>query len=96
VADCFGKQHKHVLRDIDNLISTSPDLGPSSHFQGGDYIDAKGETKRQFTMTRDGFMLLAMGFTGTEALQWKLLYIEAFNGAVADGAAAARACASRR
>ncbi len=30
-------------------------------------------------MTRDGFTLLAMGFTGAKALQWKLRYIEAFN-----------------
>ena len=30
-------------------------------------------------MNRDGFSLLAMGFTGKKALQWKLKYIEAFN-----------------
>lgn len=30
-------------------------------------------------MTRDGFSLLVMGFTGKEALEWKLQYIRAFN-----------------
>jgi Rha family phage regulatory protein len=70
VADCFGKRHDNVQRDIDSLISTDPNLDGSSHFQGGDYIDLKGETQRQFTMTRDGFMLLAMGFTGSEAVRW--------------------------
>lgn len=30
-------------------------------------------------MTRDGFTLLVMGFTGQKALEWKLQYINAFN-----------------
>lgn len=32
-----------------------------------------------YLMTRDGFSLLVMGFTGQKALEWKLRYIEAFN-----------------
>ena len=28
---------------------------------------------------RDGFTLLAMGYTGPEAMRFKLAYIEAFN-----------------
>jgi len=32
-----------------------------------------------YLITRDGFMLLAMGFTGKKAMQFKLAYIEAFN-----------------
>lgn len=37
------------------------------------------QSYREFEMTRDGFTLLAMGFTGKEALGWKLKYIDAFN-----------------
>lgn len=32
-----------------------------------------------YIMNRDGFSLLAMGFTGKKALEWKLKYINAFN-----------------
>lgn len=32
-----------------------------------------------YELTRDGFCLLVMGFTGQKALEWKLKYIEAFN-----------------
>lgn len=30
-------------------------------------------------LTRDGFSVLVMGFTGKKALEWKLKYIQAFN-----------------
>ncbi len=44
-----------------------------------DYTDAKGEARPEYLLTRDGFTLLAMGFTGTKALQFKVAYINAFN-----------------
>ena len=43
------------------------------------YQDAKGETRPMYLLTRDGFTLLAMGFTGARALQFKVAYINAFN-----------------
>lgn len=43
------------------------------------YQNSRGKTYKCYLMNRDGFSLLAMGFTGKEALQWKLKYIEAFN-----------------
>ncbi len=42
-------------------------------------IDGKGEKRPEYRITRDGFTLLAMGFTGKAALAWKIKYIEAFN-----------------
>lgn len=79
VAERFGKQHGHVLRDIDGLLEQAP--GCLSNFGGGYYtLPATGARRhRLFLMDRDGFTLLAMGFTGPEALQWKLKFIEAFN-----------------
>lgn len=80
VAAYFGKHHHHVLRDIDALIEQAPAI--ASNF-GSIEIDVKvgfGTRKdRAFDMTRDGFTLLAMGFTGKKALQFKLRYIEQFN-----------------
>lgn len=44
-----------------------------------EYTDAKGEARPEYLLTRDGFTLLAMGFTGAKALQFKVAYINAFN-----------------
>lgn len=79
VAAFFGKEHRGVLRDIDNMIAAEADLGLHS-FVHTPYVEPQnGQTYRSFDMTRDGFTLLAMGFTGAKALRWKLRYIEAFN-----------------
>ncbi|MCQ4143196.1 Rha family transcriptional regulator [Vogesella sp. AC12] len=83
VADYFHKQHKDVLRKIETL---SPDL-PSDWYQRNfapiqievDLGMGRKRVDPGFEITRDGFTLLAMGFTGKQALQWKLRYIEAFN-----------------
>lgn len=79
VAAFFGKDHNHVLRDIDNLISAEPELGRSKFGQTPYIHPQNGQTYRSYDMDRDGFTLLAMGFTGGKALKWKLRYIEAFN-----------------
>ena len=84
VAEKFGKQHKNVLQSIDNLIN---DLGVTAEisavenfFIESDYPDNRnGRRRKKYLLTRDGFSLLVMGFTGPAALHWKLLYIEAFN-----------------
>ena len=78
VADVFEKQHKNVLRIIENLNQAK--IEPvEKMFKKSTYIDAKGEPRPMFFINRDGFSLLVMGFTGKKALQWKLKYIEAFN-----------------
>lgn len=103
VAEQFGKQHAHVLRDIEELLDQLKTPGNGSNFGAVDstgaeavaklqafqfaelnfhpvtYRDAKGETRPMYLLTRDGFTLLAMGFTGARALQFKVAYINAFN-----------------
>lgn len=78
IADSFKKQHKHVLEAIDEIrgvAENSADL-----FYDGEYVHPQNkQTYRMIYMNRDGFTLLAMGFTGKEALNFKLKYIEAFN-----------------
>lgn len=78
VAEKFGKRHDHVIRDIDKLISDSPNLG-SEMFIETTYVNERGKIYRCFDMNRDGFSLISMGFTGKKALEWKLKYIDAFN-----------------
>lgn len=78
VAAFFGKRHDHVLRDIANLIDAEPSLGLLSFGETPYVEESNGQTYRMYEMDRDGFTLLAMGFTGSKALKWKLRYIEAF------------------
>ncbi|MFE3839627.1 Rha family transcriptional regulator, partial [Pseudogemmobacter sonorensis] len=77
VAHNFGKMHKDVLRAIRNL-ECSEDFN-RRNFAPVEYLDAKGEKRTEYGMTRDGFSFLVMGFTGREAAVWKEKYIAAFN-----------------
>ena len=79
VAENFGKEHKHVLRDIENLMGGEPKIGLFSMFFKSEYLSVQNKVLPEYLMNRDGFTLLAMGFTGKEALEWKLKYIDAFN-----------------
>ena len=76
VAKTFGKQHKHVLESIKNLVAENS--AAKSMFAEGSY-ENRGKEYRMSYMNRDGFTLLAMGFTGNRALEFKLKYISAFN-----------------
>lgn len=78
VAEKFNKRHDRVLRAIENLLGSLPKNGVSYFFRGT-YKDKSGKSNPMYYMTQDGFALLVMGFTGKEALSWKLKYIDAFN-----------------
>ena len=79
VAEKFGKRHDSVLRDIANILKSDSTILWSEMFVESTYINSRGKVYRCYEMNRDGFSLLAMGFTGKEALEWKLKYISAFN-----------------
>ena len=80
VASTFGKDHSHVMRDIRTIINSGVDEDfNQSNFGLVNYVDAKGEGRPEYALTRDGFTLLAMGFTGNEAMRFKIAYIKAFN-----------------
>lgn len=77
ITENFDKRHDHVLRDIDVLEKDIPNFGEM--FFETTEPDLYGRKRRVVYMNRDGFTLLAMGFTGKKVLQFKLKYIEAFN-----------------
>lgn len=79
VAEHFNKRHDRVLRAIDNLIESLPKNGERKMFKGTTRKTDDGQHHRMYLMNRDGFTLLAMGFTGKKAMEWKLKYIDAFN-----------------
>jgi Rha family phage regulatory protein len=82
VAEKFNKNHKDILRKIEDIviaIEESAILRPPHLFEISTYMTPQNKLQPEYLMNRDGFTLLAMGFTGKEALTWKLKYIEAFN-----------------
>ena len=79
VAEHFGKQHKHVIRDVRKLNADLADVEFSqSNFMELIQLDHYGREQKYFRMTELGFSLLVMGFTGQRAIQWKLAYAQAF------------------
>ena len=85
VAEHFGKYHRDVLRAIQNLVSEIPSaFNERERNFALTYRDVDGPNgaKRQepfYKLSRDGFTLVAMGFTGRQALEWKIAYINTFN-----------------
>jgi len=81
VAENFGKEHRNVMRDVENIMSQGVLKNEQTPmFFKTEYThEQNGQTYSMYLMNRDGFTLLAMGFTGKEALEWKLKYIDAFN-----------------
>lgn len=77
IAEHFEKEHRNVLRDIDDLRKDV--LNFEQMFFSVEIPDSYGRPQRAYLMNRDGFSLLVMGFTGKSALEWKLKYIDAFN-----------------
>lgn len=77
IAEVFCKPHKDVLKAIRSL--ETPEDFNRRNFSPVEYSDAKGEKRPAYCITKDGFTLLAMGFTGAKAMQFKIAYIEAFN-----------------
>ena len=80
VAEAFGKRHTHVLDKIQTL-SCSPEFA-SANFSAHEEIIKAGAVQRAskfWNMTKDGFMFLVMGFTGTKAAAIKEAYIAEFN-----------------
>lgn len=77
VAEHFGKRHPDVLRAIRKL-EVSEEFS-RCNFAPRDYFDERGKVQPMYDITRDGFAMLAMGFTGKEAARWKEAYISTFN-----------------
>ena len=78
VAQYFGKQHKNVITAIEKLREDQS-VEDRLNFKPISYMDSMNRLQLMYSIDRDGFTLLAMGFTGKQALQFKLAYIDAFN-----------------
>lgn len=77
VAENFGKEHKDTLESIRQILAAENSAAKSMFYETT--FENRGKQYPMYLMNRDGFTLLAMGFTGKAALEWKLKYIAAFN-----------------
>ena len=78
VAETFEKEHRNVLKSIRKLMSAT-NVAVAQMFDETTYVNEQGKEQPMFFMNRDGFTLLAMGFSGEKALKFKVDYINAFN-----------------
>ncbi len=76
LAKVFNKNHRHILQTTKNQPQND---FTESNFILSTYKDKKGELRPCYNLTRDGFSLLVMGFTGEKAYKWKIEFIKAFN-----------------
>lgn len=81
VAETFGKHHRNVLRDIENLECSESFqvLNFEQMFKIRELPNGGQTQDRYYNITKDGFTFLAMGYTGKKAAEFKEKYIAAFN-----------------
>ena len=77
IAETFEKEHKNVLKDIREL-ECSEEFG-RLNFEQSYYINSQNKKQPLYYMTKDGFTLLAMGYSGEKAMRFKEAYIRQFN-----------------
>lgn len=81
IAKLFNKEHKNVLQSIENVVKSE---GLSKeftrlNFQPSAYKSKDGRMCKEYCLTRDGFVMVTMGFTGKNAMKFKEWYINKFN-----------------
>lgn len=82
VAEIFGKRHDHVLRDIEQILTQVPEIFIKPNFGVVEYPVRRGfgtEMVKAYLLSKDGFTLLTMGYTGEKAMKFKVAYINRFN-----------------
>lgn len=80
IATNFNKRHSDVLEKINKTkAKTNSTEKSAQYFIASKYVDTSGKENKEYLLTKDGFSLIVMGFTGSKALQFKMAYIDKFN-----------------
>lgn len=79
VAETFEKNHRDVMESVRAIEASLGTAEFSALFSLSSYKATNGKTNPMYFMTRDGFTLLVMGYTGEKAMKFKLAYIKQFN-----------------
>lgn len=80
VAEYFEKEHRNVLRDIRAIIAKKAELAEDFIEIEEQVATGKGATRTTpvIMMDKKGFSILAMGFTGSKALDFKVAFYDEF------------------
>ena len=73
VAEKFGKEHKRVMQDIREMGCSA--LFREHNFVLSSYLSCQNKELPMYIMTKDGFTLLVMSYTGEKAMRFKEDYI---------------------
>ncbi|WP_300461290.1 Rha family transcriptional regulator [Desulfobacula sp.] len=76
VAEKFGKRHDNVIRKIENLISA--EKKGRLNFEETSHMDSWNRLQKIYLIDKKSFIVLAMRFSGDEALDWQIKFVEAF------------------
>lgn len=76
IAEGLGKRHKHVIRDLENIISESPNLG-FQIIESSYKVPGNNKTYKEYLLTKDGFTLYMFNIQGYN--DFKMAYINRFN-----------------
>lgn len=76
VAEVFGKGHDKVLRDIREMECSMEFR--FANFGESTYLNSQNKEMPMYLLNQKGFTLLAMGYTGKEAMKYKEAYIDEF------------------
>ncbi|OSK75869.1 putative phage regulatory protein, Rha family [Escherichia coli H001] len=79
IAKYFGKRYGDVLRKIEQVKADCSREFSQRNFASADYIDEQGKVRPMYSLTKDGWIVVVMGFTGKAAAAIKESYIAAFN-----------------
>lgn len=79
VAEAFGKEHKNIMRDIRETIAKCSKSFSALNFELAEYMDEQGKPRPMYLLTKDGLMMVTMGYTTHEAMTIKEAYINRFN-----------------
>ena len=78
IARVFEKEHRRVLQDVRTIAENDLVWGLHNFVQSA-YTNEQNKSQPEYLITRDGFTLLVMGYTGEKAMRFKKAYIAAFN-----------------
>jgi Rha family phage regulatory protein len=79
VAEVFGKNHWDVIRAIRKKTNNLPKTFTESNFALSNYVDETGKSNPMYELTKDGFAILAFGFTGSRAGEFQVAFLNEFN-----------------
>lgn len=82
VSEMLGKEHKHLIRDIENyksVILQSPNLDPANYFEESSYIGGNNQSYKHFLLTKKGCDMVANKMTGSKGVLFTATYVDAFH-----------------